>query len=101
MSTIAKSAALGLCLVIGAAGAAYAQSENIAALPPDAAAKAPAAPVGPTGTADVVRPTGVSPQYVGPDPGRGFYPAEKQTRAITPSPAYIGPSPNSDQGGDN
>ncbi len=101
MSTLAKSAVVGLCLAFGAVGAAYAQSENIAALPPDAGAKAPAAPVGPAGVADVTRPTGASPQYIGPDPGKGFYPAEKQSHAVAPSPAYLGPSPNSGQVSDN
>jgi len=48
----------------------------------------------------VVRPTGASPQYVGPDPGRGYYPTEKQTRVVQPSPVYPGPTLNSDKVGD-
>ena len=101
MSTILKSAVLGLGLLIGAAGALCAQTtDQLSALPPQSAAPAaPAAPMGPA-TFEVVRPTGVSPQYVGPDPGRGAYPAEKQTRAVEPSPVHPGPALDSGTVGD-
>ena len=98
MSTTLKSAMIGLSLVISVAGAAFAQTDNLAALPPESTVT-PAAPTGPA-TFEVVRPTGVSPQYVGPDPGRGAYPAEKQTRVVEPSPVYPGPSISSGNVGD-
>ena len=100
MSTILKSAVLGLGLAIGVAGAVCAQTAGqISALPPGAAIQTAPAPMGPAAL-EAVRPTGASPQYVGPDPGRGYYPAEKQTRAIEQSPAYPGPAINSGEGSD-
>jgi hypothetical protein len=83
MSPLVKSAVLSLSLLAGAAVSAYAQSENIAALPPDA----PATPA-PQGI--VIAP---SPRYVGPDPGVTWSAAEKNTGPVQPSPKYVGPDP--------
>ena len=86
MSTLVKSAVLSLGLVAGVAASAFAQANNVAALPPGAAAPAAAAPVGPA----------PSPQYVGPNPGTGFYGGlVQQQQPVTPSPDYVGPKPGS------
>src|ERR1051325_11544337 len=91
MTKLAHSLMLSLGLLAGGAVSAYAQSENIAALPPGDSAPAAVAPVGPA-VGEVVRPTATSPQ-LGPDPGKGFYPNEKQTRVVEPSPPLIGSDP--------
>ena len=83
MSSLVKSTVLSLGLLAGAAASAYAQSENIAALPPDAAAT-------PAPQGAVVAP---SPRYVGPDPGITWSAAEKNTGPVQPSPKYVGPDP--------
>ena len=83
MSPLVKSAVLSLGLLAGVAASAYAQSENIAALPPDA--NATAAPQG-----AVVAP---SAKYVGPDPGATWSAAEKSTGPVQPSAKYVGPDP--------
>jgi hypothetical protein len=96
MPTIVKSMILGLGLAAGMSVGAHAQTApyatvpypSIAALPPDAVTVAPAppavaAPVAPSAT--VVTPTH------GPEPGRGWYPSERQTVRIVPSPEWIGP----------
>ena len=78
MSHFAKSALLGLGLVVGVAAAAAAQSNNLASLPP----------------ADAVAPATVAPNtnYPGPNPGKGWYnSSERQTQAVQPSAAYPGP----------
>ena len=59
MSTLVKSAVLSLSLLAGAAVSAYAQSDKIAALPPNAAAT-------PAPQGAVIAP---SPAYVGPGSG--------------------------------
>jgi hypothetical protein len=79
MSKFLKATLLSLGLTAGAT-AAYAQTGNIAALPPHAPA------------ATVVVPSGA---YPGPDPGRGFYPKETQSGPAVPSPQYVGPKPSS------
>jgi len=108
MTNLVKSTVLGLTLLAGAGFAAHAQSGNVAALPPGAAA-APAAAVAPspawigpkasggwyptreTQAGAAVQP---SPKYVGPSPGGGWYPVEKQTQEVVPSGRYPGPRPN-------
>ncbi len=89
MYTLVKSAVLSLSLLAGAAVSAYAQSENIAALPPNAA-------VAPSPQGAVVAP---SPQYVGPAPGITWSAAEKNTASVQPSPRYVGPSLTIESGG--
>ena len=84
MSTLVKSTVLSLGLLTGAALAAHAQSDSVAALPPNAAAT-PA----PQGAA--VAP---SPAYVGPAPGITWSAQERQTQPVQPSPEYVGPRPN-------
>ena len=98
MSTILKSAVLGLGLVAGIATAAPAQTvsstmpgTSIANLPPEGprthsynAIPAPAA-------TQAIAP---SAAYPGPRPGEGWYPKETQTRAVEKSPEYVGPRPN-------
>ena len=76
MSPLVKSAVLSLGLLAGTAVAAYAQSESIAALPPDAAAT-------PAPQGAVVAP---SPSYVGPDPGITWSAQEKQTQPVSALP---------------
>lgn len=76
MSRVIRFTLLSLSLVAGAAFAAHAQSNNIAALPPGSAVT-PSAPVGAaTSAAAVGVPAGsvaASPRYVGPSPGVGYY----------------------------
>lgn len=83
MSPLVKSAVLGFALLAGTAVSAYAQSDNIAALPPDA-------PATPAPQAIVVAP---SPKYVGPEPGITWSAPEKNTGPVQPSPKYVGPDP--------
>ena len=78
-----KSTILGMGLLAGIAFSAYAQTDNVAALPPGAQA--------PTPPAAVVAP---SAGYVGPAPGTTWTAQEKQTGPVTPSPEYVGPRPN-------
>ena len=98
MSTILKSAVLGLGLIAGIATAAPAQTfsgatpgTSIASLPqPGPRASSYNSIPGPAH--QVVVPSGT---YLGPKPGDGWYPrGEQQTQAVTPSPQYIGPKPN-------
>ena len=104
MSKFAKSMLLSFGLIAGSAVAAYAQSDNIAALPPNAA---PARTVVPSGAYPGPNPGkgwGIkesqsgpvvpSPAYVGPKPSGAWYAHESQTRPVEPSPQYIGPKPN-------
>ena len=115
MSPLVKSAVLSLALLGGAAASAYAQSESIAALPPDApATPAPqrtvVAPspryVGPKAGATwsaqekQTQPVQASPKYVGPDPGITWGAQEKHTQPVRPSPQYVGPSPSTGFGSD-
>jgi len=81
--TFVRTSILSLALVTGVAFAAHAQSGSVAALPPGAApAPAPAA----------VAPSARLP---GPNPGSAWSAqGEKQTQAVTPSPAYPGPRPH-------
>src|SRR5687768_4646529 len=98
MSTILKSAVLGLGLIAGIASAAPAQTvsssmpgTSIANLPPDGPRASSNNSI-PGPARQAVLPSGA---YVGPKPGEGWYPAtEKQTQAVTPSPQYIGPKPH-------
>ena len=76
-----KTALLGVSLLAGSAFCAYAQSQNLAALPPDAMASPPqiAAPIGPSAVSEQV-------------PG--------QPRDLWHAPdaqAHLGPAPNSDR----
>lgn len=98
MSTILKSAVLGLGLIAGVATAAPAQTvsstmpgTSIASLPqPGPRASSYNSIPGPA--QQVVVPSGT---YPGPRPGDGWYPrTEQQTQAVMPSPQYIGPKPN-------
>jgi hypothetical protein len=96
MSTIVKSMVLGLGLAAGLSVGVHAQTvvyptapyPSIAALPPDAVTVAPAPPpvVAPVAPSAAV----VTPMH-GPEPGRGWYPSERQTVRIAPSPEWIGP----------
>ncbi len=114
MSPLFKSAMLSLGLLAGAGVSAYAQSDNIAALPPDAAGTpAPqgvlVAPspqyVGPepgitwSATEKNTGPVQPSPQYVGPDPGVTWGAQERQTQPVQPSPEYLGPALTTESGG--
>ena len=98
MSTILKSAVLGLGLIAGIATTAPAQTvsgatpgPSIASLPqPGPRASSYNAIPGPARQAVV--PSGT---YLGPRPGDGWYPrTEQQIQAVVPSPQYIGPKPN-------
>jgi len=109
MRNVVKSTILGIGLLTGVAFGAYAQTDNVAALPPGAQApKPPAAAVAPStgytglktgelGTwqeqqSQAVRP---SEAYVGAKTGEMGTWQEKQTRPVTPSPETIGgPRPN-------
>lgn len=106
MSKFTKSLLLSLGLIAGATTAAYAQSDNIAALPPVTTAPAAAGvvPSGPYPGPNPGKGWGIresnsgpvvpSPAYVGPKPGDGWYVRESQTRPVEPSPQYIGPKPH-------
>jgi hypothetical protein len=95
MSTIVKSMVLGLGLAAGVSAGVHAQTvvyptaphPSIAALPPDAVTVAPAPPV----AAAPVAPSAVVTPTHGPEPGKGWYPSERQTVRIVPSPEWIGP----------
>src|SRR3954469_16175513 len=82
MRNVVKSTILGIGLLTGVAFGAYAQTDNVAALPPGAQA--------PTPPAAVVAP---SAGYVGPAPGTTWTAQEKQTQPVRPSEAYVGPAP--------
>jgi hypothetical protein len=83
MQTVIKSTILGMGLVAGIAVGAYAQTDNVASLPPGAQA--------PTPPAAVVAPSSNS---VGPAAGGLWSTQEKQTQQVQPSvEAYRGPSP--------
>jgi hypothetical protein len=90
MSSFVKSAVLTLALLIGAAASAAAQSESIAALPPNASAEPPGATaaIGPTlsGTVEPRQPRDMWNDMAGAQP-------------LAPSP-FLGPAPNSDYGDD-
>jgi hypothetical protein len=77
-----KSTIVGMGLIAGVAFSAFAQTDNVAALPPGAQA--------PTPPAAVVAP---SANYVGPAPGQTWTTQEKQTQPVKPSEAYVGPAP--------
>jgi hypothetical protein len=77
-----KSTILGMGLVAGVAFGAYAQTDNVASLPPGAQA--------PTPPASVVAP---SAKYIGPAPGETWGAQERQTQQVQPSEAYVGPAP--------
>jgi hypothetical protein len=105
MRNAVKSTILGMGLLTGVAFGAYAQTDNVAALPPGAQAPTPPAAVvapsanyiGPTWTAQEkqTQPIRPSEAYVGPAPGQTWTAQEKQTRPVTPSPDTIGgPRPN-------
>jgi hypothetical protein len=78
MRNVVKSTILGMGLLTGVAFGAYAQTDNVAALPPGA--QAPAAVAPPAG-------------YVGPKPGELGAWQEKQSQTVRPSEAYVGPKP--------
>lgn len=108
MSTIVKSMILGLGLAAGIGVGAHAQTapvtpaphpaapypaasyESIAALPPAAVTVAPAPPA----AAPVAPAAAVTIPMHGPEPGKGWYPSEKQTRAVERSPEWVGPRPH-------
>jgi hypothetical protein len=98
MSTILKSAVLGLGLIAGVATAAPAQTvsgvtpgTSIASLPQQGPRASSYNSI-PGPAQQAVIPSGA---YPGPAPGAGWYSsAERQTQAVVPSPQYIGPKPN-------
>src|SRR5215213_4630761 len=80
MRNVIKPTILGVGLLAGVAFGAYAQTDNVAALPPGAQAPMPpAAAVAP------------SQGYIGPKPGDLWSAQEKQTQPVQPSQAYVGP----------
>src|SRR3954462_16045145 len=82
MRNAVKSTILGMGLIAGVAFSAFAQTDNVAALPPGAQA--------PTPPAAAVAPSG---KYVGPGPGGAGGAKEKQTQQVRPSEKYGGPAP--------
>jgi hypothetical protein len=98
MSTILKSAVLGLGLIAGIATAAPAQTvsstmpgTSIANLPPEGPRASSYNSI-PGPARQAVAPSGT---YPGPSPGEGWYPrTEKQSQAVVPSPEWVGPKPN-------
>ena len=80
MSPLAKSTILSLSLLAGAAASAYAQSENIAKLPPSAAVTPPPA-------AAAVAPSTV---FLGPDPGTAWPASQNNIGAVQPSSQQLG-----------
>ena len=90
MSPLAKSTILSLSLLAGAAASAYAQSENIAKLPPSAAVTPPPA-------AAVVAPSTV---FLGPDPGTSWPASQVNTGAVQPSSQQLGALPRNGVGTD-
>jgi hypothetical protein len=84
MRNIMKSTILGVGLLTGVAFSAFAQTDNVAALPPGA--KAPTPPAG------AVAP---SVEYGGPAVGASNWTVpEKQTGPVAPSQDYPGVRPN-------
>src|SRR4051812_40343335 len=78
MRNVIKSTILGMGLLTGVAFGAYAQTDNVAPLPPGAQAPPPpAAAVAPSAT------------YVGPKTGEMGAWQEKQTQPVRPSEAYV------------
>ena len=97
MSTILKSAILGLGLIAGIAGTAPAQTvsstmprTSIANLPPEGPRASSLNSIPGSATQAVVPSAG----YMGPKPGDGWYAKETQTQPVAKSPEYIGPKPN-------
>src|SRR6478609_4460113 len=82
MRNVVKSTILGVGLLTGVAFSAYAQTDNVAALPPGAQA--------PTPPAAAIAP---SQGYIGPKPGETWSTRETQTQVVRPSEAYVGPKP--------
>src|SRR6185312_6022157 len=99
MSSILKSAFLGLGLIAGIATAAPAQTvsgttpgPSVANLPPDGPRTKSYNSIPVTAPPQAVVPSGT---YPGPRPGAGWYPRnEQQTQTVTPSDRYPGPKPN-------
>src|SRR6478609_1768394 len=84
MRNVVKSTILGIGLLTGVAFSAYAQTDNVAALPPGAQV--------PTPPAAAIAP---SQGYIGPKPGEQGAWQEKQTAPVGKSPDTIGgPRPN-------
>ena len=99
MSTVFKSLVLGFGLVAGVAFGAQAQAVTQApVVPGPSIANLP--PEGPRASSLNNIPNNPHPQVapsgalIGPDPGKGWYPQEKQSQDVQPSPQYIGPKPN-------
>jgi len=93
MSPCVKSAILSLTFLAGVASIAYAQSENVAALPPASSVATPGAP-------SFAPPTAV----LGPDPGAAWNAPSSETRSVTrpvQSSRYLEPVRNPDHGGDS
>lgn len=82
MQKVVKSTILGAGLLAGVAFSAFAQTDNVAALPPGTQA--------PTPPAAAVAP---SAKYIGPAPGETWGAQERQTQQVRPSEAYVGPQP--------
>jgi hypothetical protein len=95
-----KPIVLGLGLVAGIAFGAQAQTVSGAPTPGTSIATLPADSGPRTNSHNTI--PGPAPQAVAPSPnkqlgvhpGAGWYPTEKQTQAVTPSPKYPGPRPN-------
>ena len=77
-----KSTIVGMGLIAGVAFSAFAQTDNVASLPPGAQA--------PTPPTAAVAP---SANYIGPKPGELGAWQEKQSQTVRPSEAYVGPKP--------
>jgi hypothetical protein len=109
MQRVVRSTIICMGLLAGVAFGAYAQTDNVAALPPGAQAPTPpAAVVAPSGKyvgpalgetwsaqerqTQPVRPS--SEAYVGPALGSTWTAQETQTQPVAPSPEYVGPRPN-------
>ena len=88
MSPLVKSTILSLGLLAGAAASAYAQSENIAKLPPAAAVTPPPAAAAP------------STVFLGPDPGTAWPAGQSNTGTFQTSPQQFGAIPRNGVGND-
>lgn len=100
MSTSIKSLVLGLGLAAGLALAAQAQTASTATVPGPSIANLPPDGPRPSSLGNIPstqqhQPMAQSGNYLGPDPGKGWYPrSEANTQGVQPSPQYIGPKPN-------
>lgn len=98
MSTFLKPVVLGLGLVAGIAIGAHAQTVSGAPTPGQSVASLPLEGPRTNSTNSIPGPAhqaaAPSGSYPGVDPGKGWYPHETQTQAVTKSQDYPGPRPN-------